>query len=159
MTESAPPICPYCGKAAVLVFGPKLYPHRPDLAHVRAWQCTPCGASVGCHDGTNNPKGTLADPPTKRARQAAHAAFDPLWQRWADAYPGQVRSPSQVRGAARGRAYWWLAVQLGIDRNDCHIGAFDAATCERIVAIIREQRPTPGSIRSWAKQQQEAQVA
>lgn len=62
------PRCPYCGAAAQLVTGAKLYPHRPDLAHLKAWQCYPCAASVGCHDGTTTPKGPLADGPTRRAR-------------------------------------------------------------------------------------------
>lgn len=149
------PLCPYCGAAAALVTGAKLYPHRPDLADLQAWQCYPCAASVGCHKGTTTPKGPLANGPTRRARMAAHAAFDPLWERWREAYPGYVRAPSQVRGAARGRAYAWLAAQLGIDRADCHIGHMDEAQCERVVEIIRRERPTPASIRSWAKSQQE----
>lgn len=149
------PRCPYCGAAAQLVTGAKLYPHRPDLAHLKAWQCYPCAASVGCHDGTTTPKGPLADGPTRRARMAAHAAFDPLWQRWRDAYPGEVRVPAQVRGAARGRAYAWLAHQLGIAAEDCHIGHMDAAQCERVVEVIRRERPTPVSIRAWAKSQPE----
>jgi hypothetical protein len=150
------PVCPYCGRAAVLVTGATLYPHRPDLADVQAWRCAPCGASVGCHEGTTNPKGPLADGPTRLARMAAHAAFDPVWENWKEAYPGHIRAPSQVRGAARGRAYTWLAEQLGIAKVDCHIGHFDVAQCTRVVEVIVREKPTPTSIRAWAKSREEA---
>lgn len=148
------PLCPYCGAAAQLVTGAKLYPHRPDLAHVKAWQCYPCRASVGCHDGTITPKGTLANGETKRARMRAHAAFDPVWKNWQAAYPGQRGTPN-IRQAARGRAYRWLAEQLGIDFRRCHIGEFDVQACERVVAIIQEQRPTAVTVRAWWKARQE----
>ena len=145
------PLCPYCGAAAQLVTGAKLYPHRPDLAGLRAWQCYPCRASVGCHQGTTTPKGPLANGETRRARMAAHAAFDPLWQRWQDAYPGQLGPSPAMRAALRGRAYAWLAEQLGIPVQDCHIGHFDALRCARVAQVIQEQRPTAATIRAWFK--------
>jgi hypothetical protein len=89
-----------------------------------------------------------------RRSDAAHAAFDPLWQQWREAYPDYVRAPSHVRSAARGRAYAWLADQLGIAKADCHIGHFDVAQCQRVVDVVQQHQPTPSAIRAWAKAQQ-----
>jgi len=80
----APVTWPYCRAAALLVSGAVLYPHREDLAELKFWQCEPCKAYVGCHragvghgDGSK-PLGTLANEELRRARNRAHAAFDPL---------------------------------------------------------------------------------
>lgn len=58
-----------------------------------------------------------------RARIAAHAAFDPLWK------TGHV---------SRGRAYEWLARQLGIPITACHMVLMDVAMCQRVVAICSD---------------------
>lgn len=55
-----------------------------------------------------------------RARIAAHAAFDPLWQ------SGKF---------TRGVAYEWLASELGIPVTACHMVLMDVAMCQRVVAI------------------------
>lgn len=125
--ETRKPVCPYCGKDAKLVEGREVYPYRYDLYDKRFWTCAPCDARVGCHNGTDRPLGRLADGALRRAKMAAHAAFDPLWK------SGAMR---------RENAYAWLAVRLGIEdvAKDCHIGEFDVATCERVVAICNEER-------------------
>lgn len=116
-------LCPYCGKAASLVGGINIYPHRPDLAEKKFYQCAPCDAYVGCHPGTTNPLGRLADAELRKAKMAAHAAFDPLWKE------GNKK---------RGSAYAWLCDQLGIEKKDCHIGMFDVEMCRRVVEVCRE---------------------
>jgi hypothetical protein len=35
----------------------------------------------------------------------------------------------------RTEAYAWLATQLGITKEACHMLNFDAAMCERVVAV------------------------
>ena len=55
-----------------------------------------------------------------RARIAAHAAFDPLWQ------SGKF---------SRGVAYEWLASELGIPVTACHMVLMDVAMCGKVVAI------------------------
>lgn len=122
ITSSDAPICPYCGKKSHLADGTVIYPHRPDLAKKLFYRCTPCGAFVGCHPGTITPLGRLANAELRKAKQAAHAAFDPKWQ------GGDIR---------RQRAYAWLAEQLGIPREDCHIGLFDEALCQRVIEACR----------------------
>jgi hypothetical protein len=36
---------------------------------------------------------------------------------------------------SRRGAYRWLAEQMGITGDDCHIGMFDVAQCRRVVEI------------------------
>jgi hypothetical protein len=114
------PVCPYCGEFSKLVDGSVIYPHRPDLFAKKFYQCAPCDAYVGCHDGTTKPLGRLANAALRAAKKRAHAAFDPIWK------SGQKK---------RGSAYAWLADRLGIDKQDCHIGMFDVDQCRRVVEI------------------------
>lgn len=116
--DQALPLCPYCGHPSLFLddsstlYGGKNY--GP------AYACRPCHAWVGCHPGTTTPLGRLANKALRRARNRAHAAFDPIWKE------GLMK---------RGDAYAWLADQLGIERKDCHIEMFDNAQCERVVCV------------------------
>lgn len=119
--------CPYCQQPAIQVGGAAIYPHRPDLAAKQFWQCAPCGAYVGCHPAGpgrpgNVPMGRLANAELRRAKSAAHAAFDPLWRQG---------------GMPRRDAYKWLAQALRMRRQDCHIGMFDVAHCAAVIAAVQ----------------------
>lgn len=121
--------CDYCQGQAHLVTGKVLYPHRSDLFDRFFWYCEPCDAYVGCHaknkghgDGTV-PLGRLANAELRRARGKAHTAFDAIWM------SGRM---------TRTEAYTWLANELDIAPQNCHIGRFDAEMC-RAVARIAEQ--------------------
>lgn len=134
------PHCPYCGRGAALVTGDVIYPHRPDLAALKFWQCAPCDAYVGCHrpgavigrvlgkevlsDGTA-PLGRLADEALRTAKGRAHRVFDPLWKQ------GQM---------SRRGAYAWLAGELRIDIDQCHIGMFDLAQCAQVIDAVARRR-------------------
>ncbi|MES2415145.1 MAG: zinc-finger-containing protein [Pseudomonadota bacterium] len=135
MTALHPVTCPYCQQPAVLVGGDVMYPHRPDLADKKFWNCAPCKAFVGCHpaqtatqngvgDGTV-PMGRLANAELRRAKQAAHAAFDPLW-----------KSGAMHRKAA----YKWLSKALGLTSQQTHIGMFDVAQCVAVVAAVKARQ-------------------
>lgn len=113
-----------CGERASLVRGAEVYPHRRDLAHLYFWKCS-CGRFVGCHKGTTRPLGRPADAETRRARSAAHAAFDPLW-----------RDPERRRFKTRRQAYRWLAEALGIDEDDCHMGEMSAENARRVIDAV-----------------------
>lgn len=114
--------CDYCGEKATLVVGKAIYPHRPDLYGLNFYQCRPCDAYVGCHKGTTDPLGRLANAELRAAKSRAHLAFDPLWK--------------NKFFRSRTRAYNWLAAQLKIEKSECHIGMFDAAMCRRVVALV-----------------------
>ena len=125
MGEQAQPAvtCPYCGEAAAFVTGAVVYPHRRDLYGRMFYHCLDCQAWVGTHKGTTRPLGRLANAELRLAKMDAHAHFDPFWK---------------GRGWKRGRAYAWLAQELGIERSACHIGMFDVLRCRRVVDIVRE---------------------
>lgn len=121
------PKCDYCHRDAKLVTGAAIYPHRPDLFARFFWQCEPCDAHVGCHeagkgygDGTR-PLGRLANAELRRAKSAAHAAFDPLWK---------------TGSMSRAQAYSWLAKELGVAPQNCHIGMFNVDQCRAVVSLI-----------------------
>ena len=130
------PTCPYCQAPATLTTGAIIYPHIRDLADKPIWACMPCKAWVGCHPGTQMPLGRLADAELRTAKQAAHNAFDPLWK-------GKIRRDGCSKRNARGAGYAWLAKQLGIPGEDCHIGMFDVETCRRVAEICRHPSRRP----------------
>lgn len=112
------PVCPYCKSFSKLVTGKEVYPHRKDLFSLTFYQCKPCEAFVGTHKGTTNPLGRLANARLRKAKSAAHRAFDPLWR---------------LGDMKRKEAYKWLAEILNIEVSDCHIGMFDDETCDDVV--------------------------
>ena len=115
---SSPPICPYCGEDSKLVNGEAVYPHRRDLYRKRFYLCDACDAYVGCHGTTAAPLGRLANAELRKARMEAHRCFDRIWK-------------SGV--ASRSQAYAWLAAQLELSTDACHIGMFDEDLCRRTV--------------------------
>ena len=117
--------CQYCGLPAKLVGGNAIYPHRPDLQSLKFYLCRPCNAYVGCHEGTDRAKGSLADAPTREARKRAHAAFDPLWI-----------NAKNHRSKTRRNAYKWLSSALGIPAEQTHIGMFDEEMCNKVVQAV-----------------------
>ena len=119
------PVCS-CGQISVLVYGDTVYPHRPDLAHKPFYVCNDCDTRVGCHPNTLRPLGNLASFELRKARMAAHEAFDTLWK---------------TKRMSRSKAYAWLAKELHMSKTRCHIGNFDEATCQRVVALCdKEER-------------------
>ena len=118
--------CPYCGNDAELTTGYKVYPHRLDLADLRVWACFPCDAWVGTHKNspTHAPLGRLANAELRRAKMAAHAAFDPWWK------SGRM---------TRREAYQKLASLMSMDPKDAHIGMFDVEQCKTVVLLSQPQ--------------------
>lgn len=97
-----------------------------------------CRGTHGAHpDG--KPFGTPANKETKAARIRAHRAFDSIWISRRD----QLGIP---KSWARRDAYSWLAVELEMKVDDCHIGMFDVETCERIVALCEARMVAPEEV-------------
>jgi len=115
-------ICPYCQRRAECVSGKEIYPHRPDLYSKRFWLCRSCDAYVGTHHNSRRhaPLGQLADAELRKAKKAAHNAFDRIWMDGSN---------------TRKEAYAWLAEELGISLTSCHIGQFDVEKCKHVVAV------------------------
>lgn len=117
MTETAItyPSCPIHKVPLVLKasrFGPFLGCQRfPD-----------CDITHSVHKASLQPMGTPADQATRRARMRVHAAFDTFWRE---------------RVMTRRDAYRWLANQLGLSEDECHIGLFDLKACEEALTVIQ----------------------
>lgn len=114
--------CPQCGAPAVLVDGRVLRPDVRKFHHRNFWTCPKCDVHVGCHKGTTEPLGTLADRETRQARLEAHEAFDRLWK-------------FKVWNLDRPQWYAWLADKLGLTADECHIGRMDREMCREVVKV------------------------
>ncbi len=120
------PTCIECGSGSEMVTGKRIYPHRPDLYGKMFWLCS-CGAYCGCHPGTTQALGHPCGPETRKARSAAHAAFDPIWKR---------------KEMSRHGAYAWLSAATGIEPEKCHIGMMTADQARSVVSAVLS-RTTP----------------
>lgn len=104
--------CPECGSSM----------HLRDSKHGLFYGCAAyptCRATHGAHpDG--RPLGTPANAETKRARIAAHEAFDKLWK-------------EPERYMTRRDAYRWLADLLGLSPGEAHIATFDRGQCNAVI--------------------------
>lgn len=125
-------MCRYCKQQAQLLnVGDEGYPYRRDYGPT--YVCVPCQAWVGCHPGTTRPLGGLANAELRLAKQAAHAVFDPLWQR-------KIERDGCSKSAARKAGYKWLSEQLGIPFEKTHIGYMSLEECQRVVVVCNAPR-------------------
>lgn len=124
------PICPYCGETTKLVKGDEIYCGREALKDIPFYECLPCDAHVGCHKGTTNPMGSPANYELRKARNAAHKAFDSIW-----------KNP-KITKMCRADAYSWLSRQTRIPYKECHIGMMDVKQCNLTVTIVTQYKAT-----------------
>jgi hypothetical protein len=98
---------------------------RPLCSYCLA-EAQPCKAWVGCHPGSEEPLGRLANQALRRWRNRAHEAFDVL---------------HRGKGAplTKQAAYAWLAVQLQQPAADCQFGNFDEVTCRFVEDLCRRE--------------------
>lgn len=120
-------ICPYCGDRSELIDSKEIY----GRSYGNIYICRPCDAYVGCHKYSTNAKGSLANKELRDARQAAHAAFDPIWEL-------KMARSGCDRQSARENAYQWLSRQLNIAREETHIAMFDLLHCQAVVKLCNE---------------------
>lgn len=115
-------ICNYCGKPAEFVDSTIVY----GSSYGMIYYCKPCNAWVGVHKGSATPLGTLANAELRAYRRKAHGMFDRIWRR---------------RWLSRGKAYAWLAEQMGLTREETHIGMFSIEQCRTVIDLcIRFER-------------------
>lgn len=120
--------CLYCGADAVLVSGCEIYPHRNDLSHLKFWECRPCDAYVGCHGKSDGILlGTLAKPKLRALRHKVHAIFDSFWR-------------GEHKTMKRTEAYKWLAAELSIPADKCHIAMFNQEMCHKAILSCNRLR-------------------
>lgn len=131
-------LCGECEAICEEKTGRDVYPHRRDLYDLKFFVCPKCGARCGTHKQTGKPLGVPVGPETRRARQDAHRAFDRLWK---DNGP-----------MTRSQAYKWLAKEMGLNKDQCHIGRMSEAQAETAedlsyahLAYLRDGRRPPPS--------------
>lgn len=109
-------ICNYCGKPAEYVDSTIVY----GISYGMIYYCKPCNAWVGVHKGSNTPLGTLANAELRASRRKAHGMFDRIWRR---------------RWMSRGKAYDWLSEQMGLAKEETHIGMFSIEQCRKVIDL------------------------
>jgi zinc-finger-containing domain len=125
------PSCPYCGRDAVFV---------PSAMHIYGrdygpiWECSPCEAWVGCHQGTMVAFGTPANAVLRQLRQKVHRVFDQRWK------PGGIDG----RKARRDAAYKWMGEMLNLSPDRWHIGMLNEDECRRLLAVLE-----PAPVTTW----------
>jgi len=112
--------CPYCLQPSVLTGADVIYGRA--YADKYIYLCRPCDAYVGCHPGTVNALGRLADKELRQWKQVAHSYFDPMWK---------------GRKGKRTAAYDWMAKEMNIDRGEAHIGMFTVIQCQQLVELCK----------------------
>lgn len=131
--------CQYCGDEAML-HETSIHIYGKDYGPV--WQCQLCAAYVGCHPGTFKALGRLANKELRGWKMKTHEHLDALYKRRASKDIQKMNSPSKrtmakTYGRSRGKAYAWLAEQMGLDGKECHIGYFTVEQCKRAVEICQ----------------------
>jgi hypothetical protein len=111
------PICPYCNQESQFIDSSVIYGKSYGMMYL----CSDCDSHVGCHDGTNKAKGTLANKELREFRKKAHECFDPLWKN---------------KTYSRSSAYKWLSEKLGIPVDKTHIAMFNKEQCNKVIALF-----------------------
>lgn len=132
-------ICPYCGQPTEYVDSAAVY---HGISYGMIYLCRKCDAYVGVHRGTDKALGRLANRSLREWKKRAHYYFDPISRTplinriWPKYIPGISN---------RNKAYRWLAAQMGVEPEVCHIGMFDEFQCECVVAICKDAMKKLGS--------------
>lgn len=124
-----PTICRYCGSPVVYTSNAEIYGR--EYGEGRCYLCRNCRAFVGVHPGTDTPLGTLANEELRRYRKAAHFWFDKIW-----------KSPTKI--TTRDKAYKWLSKELGLPKEETHIGMFEKEQCEKVMEISQKKLQESG---------------
>lgn len=117
-----PRICRYCGGRVICTTSSAIYGKGIDNIYL----CTMCNAYVGCHRGTRQPLGKLANTVLRLKRQETHAVFDAFWNE---------------QGWTRTEAYAWLARAMRLDAADAHIACFEMDECAQAIELCKNYKP------------------
>lgn len=116
MINSHPTKCNLCGGRVVFISNARVYGR--EYGSGKCYYCMQCGAFVGTHEPRpTEARGILADRKMRYAKKRVHDVFDAYWK------------DAKHRNRQRSAMYEWLAKQMNIKAEDCHIGFF---TCEQL---------------------------
>lgn len=99
----------------------------------------------------------MAELPSPELRRDVHAILDAIWINAAETGgydERQVRTLSGragygARQRARTRVYAWLAEQMWLTPEDCHVTRFTADQCMEAICLLHGT--SYAEIRTWAK--------
>ena len=120
--KSIAPVCKYCGTKTYLTsFKYLKFRDKKKHAHKNRliYRCPKCNRYVNVHKGTNKPLGFPGDKELRLWRKFTHMIFDEVWK----------------KNGNRKKTYTWLARNLGIDIEECHIGMFTSEECELTIEM------------------------
>lgn len=116
-------ICRYCGGVIRLVPAKQVLgksAKRLGLESEFLYQCQNCNARVGCHKGTKEPLGNVANEILRLKRMETHQVFDAFWK---------------SRHMTRHNAYKWLSQQMRMPMKATHIAGFEMEQCQRVIEL------------------------
>lgn len=123
-------VCPYCNGKTEFVDSSVIYGKSYGMIYL----CKPCNAYCGVHQGTDKSLGRLANKELREAKKEAHFYFDQIARTglinkiWKEFIP-EISN--------RNKAYLWLSNQIGIEKENCHIGMFDVEQCKKVIEICK----------------------
>ena len=126
------PVCPYCGRTAVLRPASYVYHGKLFDPAQRLYVCAgypECNSYVGVHSGTLRPKGTLANSELRNLRIRTHKAFDQIWR------SGVMSRPE---------AYHWLQDITGLRTEQTHIAMFSEFRCKQVIRACEQVMQNQG---------------
>lgn len=117
--------CPYCDSEVRRISSLEFYGRDFGTDVIACSRFPVCDSYVGCHANTGKPLGTLANEELRWLRNNAHSAFDPFWKQ---------------NNMTRKEAYFWLAQEMNIDVDKCHIAMFDEKQCRKVIEICMNKK-------------------
>ena len=116
--------CPYCGGKVIYTNNSVLY-HGTSYGNGCCYYCTNCHASVGVHSTGDykTPLGILATREMRPLKMKAHRLFDKYWR---------------VYKYDRNKVYRALALEMGIEPEQCHFGWFSTKDLRRAIHILQD---------------------
>ncbi len=129
--------CPYCDRATKMIEAKEIYGRE---GYGWAYVCEQCFSYCGCHKGTTESLGSIANEPLRRLRNQTHAIYDPIWRKL-------IKTSNYSKHEARNACYMWLARLMGIEPQYCHIGMFTEQQCLDAIHLITKFNPFKDELR------------
>ena len=114
--------CDHCGCSSVSLLKNEVKTKKGT--YLNSWKCNRCHSRVSCHPGTNIPMGHMTDTRGRMMRKFLHNIFDELWQK---------------QYMSRDEAYEWLAIELLIKRENCHISRLTKEQLQIAINICSDE--------------------
>ena len=121
--KSKPCRCDNCGSKRIACTDNKVLYGKNQGKWPVIWYCYDCKAAVSCHPDSQIPMGKMATQAVRSLRRKAHKVFDKIFKK---------------HYMTRTDAYAWLANNMSIPRNECHISNFDEKQCELVIYLARQ---------------------